>query len=281
MRARYIIPPVLAVLLAAVSICCSEKKEPGSRAQYPQRIISLETSATETLCMLGLADRIVGISSYSAVIDAVKDRTVVGKGFGDINVETIVSLKPDLIICWKGQDEKVLSQRGYRLFLFESAGFDRVISMIAGLGEATGKKDEALALVRDMERRKKAVTDRVAGAPRPPVYFEDRKPLTSRAKGTLAHDLIGLAGGANILGDSPVAYPRVNSEYVITARPEIIILQNEAVSPEEIVKRPGWQNIPAVKNGRIHVHERWHSNYSPRCIEGLESYARWIHPELF
>jgi iron complex transport system substrate-binding protein len=276
----FIIMPAL-FLVAAALTRCGPNANGVNHGPYPRRIISLETSATETLCMLGLADRIVGISQYALSLDAVNDRTVVGRGFGDINVETVVSLRPDLIVCWKGQDEALLKKRGFNLFLVESSGFDRVLDMIARLGEATGTKAEALALVADMERRKKAVTERVAGAPRPPVYFEDRKPLTSRAKGSLAHDLIELAGGRNILENSPAAYPRVNSEFVIASRPEIIILQDQATSPEEIINRPGWASIPAIKNRRIHVHERHHSNYSPRCIEGLESYARWIHPELF
>ena len=248
----------------------------------PQRIVSLDKSMTITLLMLGQGRKIVGIGGYSQDVPEVSDRTVVGRGFGDINLETLITLKPDIVICWRGQSERILSKRGYRLFVIHPCKLDEVIDSVERIGRIMGCSGKASLIAEDMRKRKQAVLKKVSQAQNtPPVFFEDRKPLTTRSRGSLADDLISLAGGKNIARHYTVSFPRVDNEFVITSKPEIIIVEDDGADKKELNKRPGWQTIPAIKNRRVHVIKSWYTQYSPNCIEGLEAFAKWIHPELF
>ena len=253
-----------------------------AQENVPQRVVSLDKSMTITLLMLGQGHKIVGIGGYSQDIPEVSDRVIVGRGFGDINLETLITLKPDIIICWRGESERILSKRGYRLFVIHPYKLDEVMYSVERIGIIMGCSDKAAIIAKDMRKRKQGVLKRVSQAKnRPLVFFEDRKPLTTRARGSLADDLITLAGGRNIARHYSVSYPRVDNEFVITSKPDVIILEDDGADKKELSSRPGWQTIPAIKNRRVHVIKSWYTQYSPNCIEGLEAFAKWIHPELF
>jgi len=276
------ITAAVSVLIAFYGLSRKPNAAPDAGNTIPKRIISLDKSMTETLCMLGLKHRIVGIGGYSHDIEEVKGKTIVGRGFGDINIETVISLKPDLIFCWRGHDSDILKDRGFRLFVIRPFNLNEIIETLERVGRITGCSEKANAIAQTMRKRRDTVLEKISKAPnRPSVFFEDRKPLTTRSTGSLAHDLIILAGGKNIAEGLSGSFPRVDNEFVITTNPEIIILEDDGAQEKEIEKRPGWKNISAIKNKRVHVLKSWYTHYSPLCIDGLEAFAQWIHPELF
>lgn len=282
MKQTISILPVISIMILLLSFnnCTQQKNNGQNDSTVPQRIVSLDKSITETLLMLGLGDKIVGIGGYSQDIPEVRDRTVVGKGFGDINLETLISLNPDIIFCWRGHDERILSQRNYRLFVIYPYTLNQVIESVERIGKIMDCTEKANEIAKSMRSRRDRVLEKINKTQkRPLVFFEDRKPLTTRAKGSLADDLITLAGGTNIARNYAGSYPRVDNEFVIMSKPEVIILEDDGASEKHIEQRPGWDTIPAVKNKRVHVLKSWYTHYSPRCIDGLEAFAMWIHPE--
>jgi iron complex transport system substrate-binding protein len=97
----------------------------------------------------------------------------------------------------------------------------------------------------------------------------------------LTHDLITRAGGINIAKDEPVSFPILSQEFIIEKNPDIIILSEWGTKPSTIKNRDGWKNIKAVKSDRILVSKSGYTGYTPRCLDGLEVYARFFHPGLF
>ena len=249
----------------------------------PRRIICLESSLVEILYFLGMEDRIVGVTSFCKWPPEVEKIPKVGRGFGDLNLEMLIALEPDIILCWRGKDERMLSERGFHLFLVESCGIKGVIDIVRRVGEVVDKPQQAELLARDMEGRIKNIEEKLKDVKRKPlVYFEGgNTPFSTRAHGSLGHDLITLAGGINIAKDEPIAFPTLTNEYIIKLNPDVIIVEQYGASIDEIRKRPGWSNIPAVRNNRIYKQPSYYTYYSPRCIEGLEQFAKWFHPELF
>ncbi len=271
----------ISIALILVFMGCRAHDEYQNETKQAKRIISLSCSITDTLYKIGAADRVVGITSYCKQSVGINDKPVVGRGFGDINIEAVIRLNPDLIICWQGKDEKVLRDRGFRLYLIRPHDLREVIRTVEKLGVITGKTEEAGILADKMRKRLSHVKKTVSSAAkRPKVYFENGRPFSTRSEGSLADDMIQIAGGYNIAKNMGIPFPRVSSEFVIEASPEVVILENSAAK-ESVMKRSGWSDIPAVKSGRIHVQKAWYTHYSYRCIDGLEMYARWIHPELF
>jgi len=132
-----------------------------------------------------------------------------------------------------------------------------------------------------MKARIKKVEDKIRKSSRfrPLVYFEAHTLGKSRGPGCLTHDLITRAGGINIAGDSPVAFPLLSQEYIITKNPDVIIVEEYGAAPEEIKRRDGWHNIKAVKAGKIFVSMGYYTGYTPRCLDGLEKYAEWFYEE--
>ena len=152
------------------------------------------------------------------------------------------------------------------------------------LGLITGHLEEAEALIAEMRSRIEAVQAKVKDIPkeeRPLVYYELYKPLKTVGAGTFTGELIFMAGGINIAASEPVRYPLLSEEYVIASDPDVIVVVSGGATPEEIMARPGWGAITAVKDGRVYTIDRHIVTASPRLVEGLEQLCRWFYPELW
>ncbi|HEX9333881.1 MAG TPA: ABC transporter substrate-binding protein, partial [Anaerolineales bacterium] len=108
------------------------------------------------------------------------------------------------------------------------------------------------------------------------------KPYTA-GKGTFITQLIERAGGHNIAADLD-GYPQLSLEQVVAADPAFIILGDAryGVTPESIAQRPGWENLSAVKNGKVvPFNDDLVSRPGPRLVDALEELAKLLRPELF
>jgi iron complex transport system substrate-binding protein len=154
------------------------------------------------------------------------------------------------------------------------------------VGRAVQAEAAATTLVRDIQRRMAAVASAVAGQPHPRVlYLVWTDPLIAAGPLTYIHDLIEMAGGANVVRERSVPYPRLGWEAVVRAAPEVILVASHGQGSDH---RPvgqawkEWQSVPAVRTGRVlavpgdTIHRP-----GPRVVEGVERLARAIHPEAF
>jgi iron complex transport system substrate-binding protein len=167
-------------------------------------------------------------------------------------------------------------------------GMDDVFRSILMIGEAIGHAQQAQDLVETTRGRIEAVTERLDTVEaRPLVYYEVfSDPLMSAGPGTLIHQLIQAAGGINMAGDADTDYPQYSSEAVLERNPDVIIFPayhgTGALTEEELLARPGWQEIGALKNRRYHsIDANVISRPGPRIAEAVETLARMLHPELF
>ncbi len=188
--------------------------EAGRRVGVPlsaKRIISLAPSITEILFALGLRQEIIGVTNFCDYPEEVVTKPRIG-GFVNSDIEKIVSLKPDLVIAIADGNRWDTIQRvsdlGFPIYTVDPRGFDGVIQTIRNMGEMTGKAEEAAALVRRMMKKKDQVVTLTRSLPRPTVFFQvGDSPVITVGKGTLANDLIRLAGGRSISENEPLRYP--------------------------------------------------------------------------
>jgi iron complex transport system substrate-binding protein len=110
-------------------------------------------------------------------------------------------------------------------------------------------------------------------------------PLITAGPDTFVDDLITLAGGINIAGDSKTSYPEISLEVVIQKDPQIFIYSHHGNSRQEIEQiysRQNWQDISAIKNKRVYIiDQNLVQRATPRLIDGLEELAKMLHPDLF
>ncbi|MEW5692146.1 MAG: ABC transporter substrate-binding protein [Candidatus Hydrogenedentota bacterium] len=252
-----------------------------SKPDVPQRIVSLSNPATEILFLLGVGNKVVGVSSSCQYPLEAVSKTAVGRPFGSINLELILGLKPDIVIC-DSSNSKIFKDHGIPVFVVSTCTLDYVIRLVKDLGKLVDKEAEAEEIAGLIEKDRDFICSKVEKLSKKPlVYFEAGSLGRTRARGSLTHDLITYAGGINIAANEPVSFPVLSNEYIISKNPDVIIVEEYGVSVSELRSRSGWQNINAIKNNRVYKSPVYFTNYSPRCIEGLKQFAQWFHPGLF
>ncbi|MDP3720008.1 MAG: cobalamin-binding protein [Acidobacteriota bacterium] len=230
------------------------------RSSYPRRIVCLTEETTETLYLLGEGDRVVGISGYTVRPPEARQKPRVSS-FLHARYEKIEALEPDLILAFSDLQADIttdLVKRGYPVFTFNQRSVAEILQMIRVLGGIVGVAEKAEALAARLSQGLDDIREQAAALPwRPKVFFEEwYDPLISGIRWT--EELVQIAGGDPTfpeLDRASLARDRiVTSEQVIARAPDVIIGSwcGKPVRPARIAARPGWAEVPAVKNERIY-----------------------------
>lgn len=244
----------------------------------PKRIISLAPSVTETLFALGLADRIVGVTSYCDYPPEAAQKERVGDTMRP-SIEKIVALKPDLVIASTAsqleQFVRRLDELGVPIYVSNPRSFDDVLASIERIGEITGTNARAVELTRTLRARIAANEQRVSALEKPRVLFLlGTEPLITVGGASFVSDLIRRAGGVSVSDDAPGDYPMYSLETAVAKQPEVIFLQaGEADLPSRL------KQTPAARSNRVfRLNDDLLLRPGPRIVEGLEQMAEKIHP---
>ena len=289
------------IIIAAATACVGTQSAPGTITDdsgreiqlnsAPARIVSHVPSITETLFALGLGDKIVGDSDYCDYPEAAKTKPKIG-GYFTPNIEEIVALKPDIVLTDGYVPELItkLDSLGIPIAVIAPKDINGILRNIELLGNVTGSQKEATELTSDMKKRIDAVVDAVSNASRPSVFYvfdatDTTKPWTA-GPGSFVDALINMGGGTNVAAIASDPWIQFNMEELVDADPEILLVDSHmgtaVISPEELKKLPGWQNLTAVKENRIYtINGDLVNRAGPRIVQGLEDIAKILHPELF
>lgn len=258
----------------------------------PQKIVSLAPSNTEILFALGLGGKVVGVTDYCDYPPEAKEKPHIG-GYWTPDVETIVSLAPDLVVAQSLHEAEVIPKlEGYGLtvIVLEPRTVDEVLDAITLVGEITGNTKEASTVVKGLQSRVAKITDKTKGLPeseRPGVFYITwHEPLMSVGSGDIGDDLIVKAGGSNIFHDLEGS-PTVSLEEVLQANPDVIIAGVGMGTGEDLPLQFALEESRlAGTNARLNNHVYSISidlsgRAGPRIVDALEQFAHFIHPELF
>lgn len=255
--------------------------------QHASRIVSLGPSVTEIIFALGAADRLVGVCDYCDYPEQVATIPRVGT-FTMPSVETIVAMRPDLVIAVRGPATmdavEAVRRIGVEVLVVEDTTLGAVWKAIEDIGARTGRMAAAAELTATMRARFDAVRARVAGAPRRRVLMVvGQTPLIVAGVGTFVDELISMAGGTNVAADTGQPWPRLGLETVLARAPEVII--DSALTHEDAAAPSLWARfpaLPAVREGRVHAYQSFAAlRGGPRLVDAAEEFARLIHPERF
>jgi iron complex transport system substrate-binding protein len=258
-----------------------------------QRIISLAPSNTEILFALGAGEQMVGRDNLSDFPPDAKQVPDIGSAFDKLNTEAIVAQKPDLVLAASinsAEQVKTLEDLGLTVYqLSNPTDFDGLYKNLAAVGALTGRSAAAQALTDDLKARVAAILDKMKGvSTKPKIFYEldatdPTKPFTP-GPGTFVDMLITQAGGQNIGGALKDQWAQISSEELVAQNPDIILLGDAAygISVESVGQRAGWADLAAVKNKAVFTFDdNLVSRPGPRLVDGLETIARLLHPELF
>ncbi len=264
----------------------------GRKVQVPdnvQRVVALAPSITEIIFSLEQENRLKGATQFSDFPPEALNLPKVGS-YIHLDLEKIVSLKPDLCIAIKDGNSKFVAERLGSLkipvFAVDPRDLDSVMNTVLQVGELMGAQKQADNLVKNMKQRINRVDKLVSGINhRPRIFFQiGIAPIVSIGTHTFIHDLIERAGGEN-LAKGPTPYPRFSKEQVISFAPEVLIITSMARGEifHKVKEQWGkWEKMPAVKNDRIVlVDSNIFDRPTPRMVDALETLVKIIHPNLF
>jgi len=258
-----------------------------------ETIISLSPPVTEMLFAVGAGDQVVGRDTFSDYPAEATNLPDVGGGFSDYDLETILSLQPELVIAGEiNTPELVQSLEDLDLtvyYLANPGDLEGTFDAIRTIGMLSGHEEQAQALTADLEARVQAVEEALAPIEtRPTVYYEldatdPAKPYTP-GPGTFYTSMIDQAGGTNIGAELDSEWAQVSLEFLLVQDPDYILLGDAmwGVTPESLAARPGWDALTAVHEGRVlPFDDNLIVRFGPRQVEGLEALAEILHPEAF
>jgi len=192
----------------------------------PLHIISLVPSQTELLFDLGLGHLIVGITKFCVhPANLVKDKIKVG-GTKKLNIDLIRSLKPDLIIGNKEENERsqieTLMQE-FPVWMSDIANLPEALEMIRGIGLLTKTEDKAHAIALEIEDRFNSLLPIKKSLQ--VAYLIWQEPYMVAGQGTFINDMLQRCGFINVTKQE--RYPNVTVDNLQQANPNVIMLSSE------------------------------------------------------
>lgn len=250
----------------------------------PRRIVSLAPSLTEIVYLLGREGSLVGVTRFCNVPSAASDLPKIG-GVSDPDVERIVALSPDLVLCTTDGNprEKVLSieEMGIPCFAVAPQDLEAVFTAIERLGVLLGDADRGRAEAGALRRRARLASPSHRDAEQPAALFVvSTAPIIAAGVGTFMDELVRLAGGRNAAARFTGRYPRLSVEGLVAARPDVIFVAGMAGVerfPPEVTR---WKEVPAFRDGAvITLDGDLVTRPGPRLVNALErvsaAFADW------
>lgn len=251
----------------------------------PRRVLSHTCSNTEIVCALGCADLIVGIDTDSDHPPEIVARIPkLGRDL-DLDVEAAIALQPDLVLTSltvPGHERIVeaLQAAGLRCIVIDPLSLDDVFDSIHVIAEALDVPERGAALVEQMQAAMPPVAP-AADAPRVLVEWWP-KPVIGAARQSWVHDLIERAGGRNLLADAELKSATLEVAEAQRLAPEIVVMswcgvKEEKYRAEVVLRREGWENVPAVRDERVHpITEAFLGRPGPRLVDGYRALRQLI-----
>jgi iron complex transport system substrate-binding protein len=243
----------------------------------PQRIVSLLPSLTETVCALQQCHKLVGLDRYSNWPESVRVIPRVGGGL-DPNIESIVALKPDLVLA-AGSTRVAdrLQSLGLKVLRLEPrnhADAERVLRTVAqALHVPVPVSDRVW---QDIQQSLQLAVQSLSPAARQQrVYVEVSPAPYGASESSFIGETLKRMGVGNILPASMGPFPQVNPEWVVQARPDVIMAGDS--SRASMAQRPSWSRLRAMQGQRLCVFTPEESDMlvraGPRMAEGARLMA--------
>ncbi|HEX7803341.1 MAG TPA: cobalamin-binding protein [Pseudoxanthomonas sp.] len=235
---------------------------PDSPRHGPQRIVCLTEEPTETLYALGEQHRIVGISGFTVRPAVARKEKPKVSAFTSAKIGEILALEPDFVIGFSDIQSEIaaeLIKQGVEVWISNHRSVEGILDYIRRLGALVGAGEKANAYADGLRQGLQQIERESANlARRPRVYFEewDEPPITGIR---WVAELVRIAGGDDVFPErslEPLAKHRILADAgeVVRRAPDIILGSwcGKKFRPEKVAARPGWQAIPAVRDGELH-----------------------------
>ncbi len=251
--------------------------------QTPEKIISLSPAHTEILFALGLGDKVGGVSNWCNKPEEALEKEKVGDAFS-LNKEKLVALKPDIVFLPGTKDSqqvKEIEDLQIPVYVSNPSSVAEVLEDIERVAAVTGveKQGKELSEKLEQELSKLSETLEKQTGPKPRVLVVLDQELWTVGPGSFMDDVLGRAGGENIIEDVEMQYLQVSMEEVLTEDPDVILVTIPEEQIAALKSRPGWADLRAVNEERVYfIDGDLTSRPGPSIMEGIKEIARYLYP---
>jgi iron complex transport system substrate-binding protein len=238
-------------------------------------------------------------SMSSQEIDAAASNGHAGASLYHVDTDLLRTLHPDLILTQEICEVCAVSRRdvdlatqtlGYtpHMLSLSPVTLSQVLEDVKLVARAANVPDRATRITDELQRRIDAVRERTAGVERPRVFCVEwlDPPWTA---GHWVPEMVELAGGCDQLGVRAGPSRRIAWQEVVDYAPEVIVLIPCSLDLDRVANefslletQPDWSTLPAVHTRRVFAgNTHLFSRSGPRLIDGLETIARFLQPEVF
>jgi len=216
----------------------------------PRRIVTMLPSLTETVWVLGAGARLVGVDRYSNWPAAVAQLPHLG-GLDDAQIEAIAALRPDVILAsTSSRAMDRLQALGFAVVRLKSETHADVRRTLAVVAALLGTPERGQQVWAGIERQLDAAAARVPPALRgQSVYFEIGGGPYAAGTSSFIGQTLARLGLVNIVPAALGPFPKLNPEFVVRARPDLVIGLRRDMST--LAERPGWGALAAVRERRL------------------------------
>jgi len=272
-------------------------------------IIARMGTVDEALIAIKATDKVVGITteikeSRPNIAKAGGYMDLPDVGYGkDLDYEKILKLNPDVVYIdkyyQKSVEEKIPDTIPVVALELGVPDTDEVVPGIKMLGVMFRKESEANKVIDWIEKYDNIIRERTKDLDpeKKPTFYIEASDWTTYGSDSWDGKAAAECGGRNII-DGVTLFDKgswgeyvVDPEWVLQQKIDVIFRRVQAqtalVSEEkakeriaELVNRTGWNELGAVKNGRVYIYVK-EMNFAPSNIIGRCYFAKLLQPELF
>lgn len=256
----------LAVLLLAAS----------ASTVAASRVVSLAPSLSEIVVELDSADLLVGVLDGGERPPILKDLPSVGR-YGQLDIERLLSLKPDLLLLWPGSigpaQREQLKALGIPIYVAEPHGLDQLITQIQDIATQLGRPERGVQRAAQLRLRLETLRQRYRRETPVPVFYQvwDR-PLYTVGGRQIISDALAVCGARNVFADLSVPAPQVSVESVLQRQPQMILATDQA-------QLDAWKAWPVAQGRLLRVDDKGLERPSGQMIEATARLCGLIAPD--
>lgn len=242
-----------------------------------ERVVSLAPSLSEIVVELGAAGLVVGVLDGGDRPAALVNVPSVGR-YGQLDMERLLSLKPDLILLWPGSvgpaQREQLQRLNVPVYVAEPHNLEQLTRQVQAIAEQLGRADAGLGLADQLRRRLAELRQRYQRAEPLRVFYQVwNQPLYTVGGEQIISDALKVCGARNVFDDLKLPAPQVSIESVLQRDPQLILVGDQA-------QREAWKAWPTLFERVRLVPDKGLERPSGQMLEAVARLCQVIAPNL-
>jgi len=249
----------------------------SAQALAAERVVSLAPSLSEIVMELGAADLLVGLLDGGERPAALAQVPSVGR-YGQLDMERLLSLKPDLILLWPGSvgpaQRAQLQRLNIPVYVAEPHNLEQLTTQVQAIAERLGRVDAGRQLAEQLRQRLAELRQRYRRAEPLRVFYQVwNSPLYTVGGGQIISDALTVCGARNVFDDLKLPAPQVSIESVLQRNPELILVSDQA-------QMDAWKAWPTMADRVRQVPDKGLERPSGQMLEAVGRLCQVIAPDL-